>query len=114
MNMDGNMITIGCIMAMATEQESGEIVSSIDGGVILTFCFLTESEGQTLIVTSQARELADMGFLPIGIAQIDAHDSSEFLLRGLKGLSASLLVALHHKASDLVRNALEGLPSHQN
>jgi hypothetical protein len=112
--MDEHLITIGCVMAMATEQDSGEITSSVDGDVILTFCFLTESEDQTLIVTSQARELADMGFLPIGIAQIHAHDTGEFLLRGLTGLSASLRLALHHKANDLVRNALGGLAAHQN
>jgi hypothetical protein len=113
-NMDEHLITIGCVMAMATELDSGEIRSSVDGDAVLTFCFLAEAEDQRLIVTSEARELANIGFLPIGIAQIHAHDTSEFLLRGLNGLSASLQFALQHKAIDLVRDALGGLPSHQN
>jgi len=112
--MEGAMITIGCIMALAAEQDSGEIVSSVDGDAVLTFCFLAESEDQKLIVTTEARDLTNIGFLPIGIAQIDTHDTNEFVLRSLKGLSSSLNFALHHKASDLVRNALGGLAAHQN
>jgi hypothetical protein len=112
--MNQCMIIIGCVMAMASEQDSGEITSTPEGEPVLTFCFTSESEDHTLIPTSQARKLCEIGFLPIGIAQIDTDDPSEFLLRELKGLSTSLKLALHLKASDLVRNALEGLSDHQN
>jgi|ERR1039457_6543719 hypothetical protein len=107
-------ITIGCVMAMASEQESGVITSTPKGEPVLTFCFTSESDDHKLIPTSQARKLCEIGFLPIGLAQIDTDDTSEFLLRELKGLSSNLRLALHHKAPDLVRTALEGLSDHQN
>jgi hypothetical protein len=107
------LITIGCVFAMASEEESGEIISRVEGDPVLAFCFTSETD-QKLISTSQGLEFVKMGFLPIGVAQIDLNDPSEFLLRELKGLSAALRFALHHKASDLVRNALGGLLEGQN
>jgi hypothetical protein len=101
-------------MALASEQDSGEVTSTPKGDPVLTFCFTSETEDHKLITTSQGREFAEMGFLPIGVAQIDPNDPNEFLLRELKGLSANLRFALHYKASDLVRTALEGLSDHQN
>lgn len=107
-------ITIGCVMAMASEQDSGLITSTPNGDPVLTFCFTSESDDHTLIPTSQARRLSEIGFLPIGLAQIDTDDPSEFLLREFKRLSSDLRLALHRKAPDLVRTALEGLSEHPN
>jgi hypothetical protein len=108
------MNTIGCVMAMASEQDSGQITSTSEGDPVLIFCFLSESKDQTLIPTSQSREFLHMGYLPVAIAQIDPSDPSEFVLRGLTGLSAALRFALEHKACDLVRKALDGLLNDQN
>jgi hypothetical protein len=113
-SMNKCTITIGCIMAMASEQDSGEITSTSEGDPVLAFCFMSESEDHTLIPTSQGIKLAEMGYLPICVAKIHRDNPSEFLLRALNGLSASLRLALHHKASDLVRAALEGLSDRQN
>ena len=81
---------------------------------MLTFCWTTETEDHKLIATSQGRQLCAMGFLPIAIAQVDPNDHYEFTLRALRGLSAALLFALEHKASDLVRSALSGLAGNQH
>jgi hypothetical protein len=51
--MNGSMITLGCIMAEVSEHESGDITSTTEGDVKLTFCFTSESEGNRIIVTPQ-------------------------------------------------------------
>lgn len=100
-------------MAMASEQDCGEITSTVEGDPLLTFCWTTETEDHKLIPTSQGRQLCAIGYLPIAIAQIDPDDPFEFKLRALKGLSAELRSALEHKAGDLVRGALSGLAGKQ-
>jgi hypothetical protein len=110
--MNEYMVTIGCVMALASEQGSGEITSTQNGEPVLTFCFLSESEDHKLIPTSQARKFCEIGFLPIGIAQIDPDHPGDFLLRALNGLSAELRFALEHKAADLICSALNGYGGH--
>jgi hypothetical protein len=100
-------------MAMASEQDSGEIASTSEGDPVLTFCWTAETEDHKLIPTSQGHHLCAVGYLPIAIAQIDPDDPCEFTLRALNGLSPDLRFALEHKASDLVRGALSGLAAKQ-
>jgi len=112
--MNESMITFGCIMAEVSEHESGNITSTTKGVVKLTFCFTSESEGNRIIVTPQMSQLGNLGFLPIAIARIDPSDPTQFFLRSVNGLSASLRVALEHEGCDLVHIALSCLACGQD
>ncbi len=104
--MTESMVTIGCLMAEVSENESGEITSSAEGDVKLTFFFTSESEGNKIIVTSQMRQLGDAGYLPIAIARIDSNDPSKFFLCAVRGISEGLRVALEAEGCDLIHDAL--------
>ena len=104
--MNESMVTLGCIMAEVSEHDSGEITSSAEGDVRLTFRFTSESEDNKIIVTGQMRQLGDSGYLPIAIVRIDASDPTQFFLLAVNGLSESLRVALQYEGGDLIHIAL--------
>lgn len=104
--MNEAMVTLGCIMAEVSEHDSGEITSSAEGDVRLTFRFTSESEDNKIIVTGQMRQLGDSGYLPIAIVRICSSDPSKFFLCAFNGLSEALRSALKTQGCDLVRGAL--------
>ncbi|MGD0158166.1 MAG: hypothetical protein ABSB50_18910 [Terracidiphilus sp.] len=112
--MTESMITLGCIMADVSENESGEIISTTEGDVKLTFCFTSESVDNMIIVTPQMRQLGDAGYLPIAIARIDSNDPTQFFLRAVRGLSEGLRVALEHQGCNLIRGAFARLTDRQD
>jgi len=112
--LNESMITIGCLLAEVSEHESGEITSSAEGEVMLTFCFTSESEDNKIIVTSQLRQLGDAGYLPIAIARIDSNHPSKFFLCAFNGLSEGLRSALEHQGCDVIHDALSTLADGQN
>ena len=112
--MNESMITIGCLMAEVSEHESGEITSTAEGDVKLTFFFTSESEDNKIIVTSQMRQLGDAGYLPIAIARTSSNDPRSFYLFAVSGLSEGLRFALENQGCDLIRGAFARLTDGQD
>jgi hypothetical protein len=112
--MNECMVTLGCVMAEVFEHDSGEITSTSEGDVKLTFFFTSESEDNKIIVTPQMRQLGDAGYLPIAIARIDPSDPSKFFLFAVKGLSEGLRFAIEHQGCDLIHDALSCLAGEQD
>ena len=103
------MITIGCLKAEVFENDSGETIGIPDADVRMTYCPTSETEGDTLIVTPQMRQLGNAGYLPIAIARVQRDDVNQFRLFAVSGLSESLRSALEHQGCDVIQNALSGL-----
>src|ERR1039457_4765574 len=112
--MNESMVTLGCIMAEVSEHDSGEITSSAEGDVRLTFRFTSESEDNKIIVTGQMRQLGDAGYLPIAIARIDSNDPSQFCVCAVRGISEGLRFAIEHQGCDLIHDAVSSLAHGQN
>jgi hypothetical protein len=109
-----SMTTIGCLLAMVFALDSGEITSSSEGEVRMTYCHTTESETNNLIVTPQMRQLGEAGFLPIAVARVQRDDVSQFYLFAVRGLSEGLRSALEHQGCDVIHDALSTLADGQN
>jgi hypothetical protein len=110
--MNRCMITLVCIMAIVTEDNTGGIKSTLENDVMLTFCYTGASQDGKVIVTTQMSGFGDAGYFPIAVVQIDPDDLSQFALRALNGLSDDLQFALEHKGCDLIRSTLSSLADH--
>jgi hypothetical protein len=95
-------------MGMVFEHDTGEILSSSEGEVRITYCHTTESDTNNLIVTPEMRQLGEAGYLPIAIARVQCDDVKQFRLFAVDGLSESLRAALELRGCDVVQNALSG------